>query len=77
MRLQVVSRKSWNAANACIRGAQPSPDVQGRTVILTDDGLATGAMRAAATALRQLVTVKIIVAVPVGLPRLARSFETK
>jgi putative phosphoribosyl transferase len=42
-------------------------DVTGRTVILVDDGLATGAsMWAAVTALRRLEPGKIIVAVPVG-----------
>lgn len=42
-------------------------DVTGRTVILVDDGLATGAsMWAAVTALRKLKPGKIIVVVPVG-----------
>jgi predicted phosphoribosyltransferase len=42
-------------------------DLQGRTVILVDDGLATGAtMRAAIAAIRCLATRKIIVAIPVG-----------
>lgn len=42
-------------------------DVQGRIVILVDDGLATGAtMRAAVAAMRQLNPTRIVVAVPVG-----------
>jgi putative phosphoribosyl transferase len=49
------------------RGDRPPPSVQGRTVILIDDGLATGStMRAAATALRKMQPSKIIVAVPVA-----------
>src|SRR3977135_4362197 len=37
------------------RGGRPPPDVRGRTVILVDDGLATGAtMRAAVMGLRQV-----------------------
>ena len=49
------------------RGDQAAPSVQGRTVILIDDGLATGSsMRAAATALRKMQPSKIIVAVPVA-----------
>jgi predicted phosphoribosyltransferase len=49
------------------RGDRPPPAVQGRTVILIDDGLATGStMRAAAAALRQMRPNKIIVAVPVA-----------
>jgi erythromycin esterase-like protein/predicted phosphoribosyltransferase len=47
------------------RGGRPPPDVRGRTVILVDDGLATGAtMRAAIEALRQLKPARIVVAVP-------------
>ena len=49
------------------RGARPFPDVRGRTVILVDDGLATGStMRAAVAALRQEGPARIVVAVPVG-----------
>ena len=49
------------------RGDQAKPDVQGRTVILVDDGLATGStMRAAAIALRRMGPSRIVVAVPVG-----------
>jgi predicted phosphoribosyltransferase len=49
------------------RGDRPMPNVRGRTVILVDDGLATGStMRAAAVSLRQMQPAKIIVAVPVG-----------
>lgn len=47
------------------RGGRPPPEIRGRTVILVDDGLATGAtMRAAITALRQLQPAQIVVAVP-------------
>lgn len=49
------------------RGDRPPPDVAGRTVILVDDGLATGAsMRVAAAALRQEHPARIVVAVPVA-----------
>jgi putative phosphoribosyl transferase len=49
------------------RGMRPEPEVAGRTVILVDDGLATGStMRAAVRALRMQSPAKIIVAVPVG-----------
>ena len=51
------------------RGDHPPPDVAGRTVILVDDGLATGAtMRAAVQALRQQHPVRIVVAVPTASP---------
>jgi predicted phosphoribosyltransferase len=51
------------------RGDRPTPDVQGRTVILVDDGLATGAtMLAAVKALRQQQPARIVVAVPTASP---------
>lgn len=47
------------------RGGEAPPAVRGRTVILVDDGLATGAtMRAAVRALRQQAPARIVVAVP-------------
>jgi putative phosphoribosyl transferase len=47
------------------RGARPAPDVQGKIVILVDDGLATGAtMRAAAMALKSEQPARVVVAVP-------------
>jgi putative phosphoribosyl transferase len=49
------------------RGDRPEPDVRGKTVILIDDGLATGStMRAAVKALRQQDPARIVVAVPVS-----------
>jgi putative phosphoribosyl transferase len=52
------------------RGDRPPPDVRGKTVILIDDGLATGStMRAAAAALRQQQPARIVVAVPVSAPQ--------
>lgn len=49
------------------RGDRPPLDVAGKTVILVDDGLATGAsMRAAVAALRQVGPAHVVVAVPVG-----------
>jgi predicted phosphoribosyltransferase len=51
------------------RGDRPLPEVAGKTVILVDDGLATGStMRAAIAALRQRGPARIVVAVPVGAP---------
>jgi erythromycin esterase-like protein/predicted phosphoribosyltransferase len=47
------------------RGDRPMPDLRGKTVIVVDDGLATGAsMRAAVLALRQHGPARIVVAVP-------------
>jgi putative phosphoribosyl transferase len=53
------------------RGDRPPPDVRGKTVILVDDGLATGAtMLAAIKALRQQHAGRIVVAVPIAAPEI-------
>jgi predicted phosphoribosyltransferase len=58
------------------RDGRSAPEIGGRTVILIDDGLATGAtMRAAVKALKQRGATKIVVAVPVGPPDTCREFE--
>ena len=60
------------------RDGRPAPEPRGRTVILVDDGLATGAtMRAAVAALRQRGAAKIVVAVPVGAADTCRQFEAE
>ena len=49
------------------RGDRPALDVRGRTVIVVDDGIATGSgMRAAVNALRQMKPARIIIGVPVA-----------
>jgi len=49
------------------RGNRPAPDLTGRTVILADDGLATGStMQAAVNAVHQQRPARIVVAVPVA-----------
>jgi putative phosphoribosyl transferase len=49
------------------RGGRAAPGIQGRTVILVDDGIATGStMRAAIAALRKQKPARLIVAVPVA-----------
>lgn len=49
------------------RGNNPSPDAFDSTVILVDDGIATGAtMRAAILALRQQQPTRIVIAVPIA-----------
>jgi putative phosphoribosyl transferase len=58
------------------RGDRPPPDVRGKTVILVDDGLATGAtMYAAAAALRDLEPSRIVVAVPTAAPETCDAFR--
>lgn len=48
------------------RGERPEPEIRGRTVILVDDGVATGmTVRAAIRAIREKSPRKIVLAVPV------------
>jgi predicted phosphoribosyltransferase len=58
------------------RGDREPPELRGKTVILVDDGLATGAsMRAAVQALKLHSPARIVVAVPVGAAETCRMFE--
>jgi predicted phosphoribosyltransferase len=60
------------------RGSRPPPDVRGRTVILVDDGLATGAtMFAAIEALRKQNPARIVVAVPTASPDTCEEMKQK
>ena len=60
------------------RDGRPPVVVEGRTVILVDDGLATGSsMRVAVLALKKKGPAEIIVAVPVGAPATCAEFESE
>jgi predicted phosphoribosyltransferase len=60
------------------RDDRPVPVVRGRTVILVDDGLATGSsMRAAIAALRYLRPARIVVAVPVAAPDICAELQSE
>ena len=58
------------------RGDRPLPVIEDKTVIVVDDGLATGAsMKAALKALRSQNPSRLIVAVPVGAPDMCRALS--
>ncbi len=64
-----------------LRGQRPWPDLRQRSVILVDDGLATGStMRAAVAVLRSQEVTRLALAVPTGhkdaVWRLAREVDT-
>ena len=60
------------------RGDRPPIDVTGKTVILVDDGLATGAsMRAAVAGLRTQDPAWIVAAVPTAAPETCQAFESE
>jgi predicted phosphoribosyltransferase len=68
-RVAARERSELARRETAYRGDRPPLDVAGRTVILIDDGLATGAtMKAAVAGLRQLGPKQIVVAVPVAAP---------
>ncbi|GAA2435501.1 phosphoribosyltransferase [Streptomyces macrosporus] len=58
------------------RGGRSAPDVHDRTVILVDDGLATGVTaRAALRAVHALGPARVVLAVPVASPQAAAALE--
>jgi predicted phosphoribosyltransferase len=62
--------------DALYRGSREPPDVEGKTVILVDDGLATGStMQAAALAVRQLKPQRVVAAVPVAAAETCDEFR--
>jgi putative phosphoribosyl transferase len=65
--IAVRERLELERRDRLFRGDRPPALVRDRTILLIDDGLATGStMQAAITALRQQAPARIIVAVPVG-----------
>ncbi|MGI6209320.1 MAG: phosphoribosyltransferase [Anaerolineae bacterium] len=75
---RIVAEQRQEAARrvAVLRGGEPLPDIEGRTVILVDDGLATGAtMRAAIMLCRARRAARIVVAVPVAGEDVAQEFR--
>ena len=68
-RAAAVEQRELERRELAYRGSRPPLDVAGKTVIVVDDGLATGStMRAAVAALRQQRPERIVVAVPVAAP---------
>lgn len=60
-------RKELGRREYAYRGNRPAPNLEGRTVILVDDGMATGStMRAAVAAVHRQKPARVIVAVPVA-----------
>ena len=59
-----------------LRGGDPLPEIDGRTVILVDDGIAMGStMRVSIELCRKRDAERVVVAVPVAGPRVAREMR--
>jgi putative phosphoribosyl transferase len=60
------------------RRGRPLPNLRGRTVLIVDDGLATGStMRAAVLAVRELDPARVVVAVPVGAAQTCQAMSSE
>jgi len=63
----VARQREARRREAWLRGNRPPPRIAARSVIVVDDGLATGAtMRTAVRAVRKQSPARLVVAVPVG-----------
>ena len=59
------------------RGSRPVPDLNNRTIILVDDGIATGlTLKAALSIVKQQQPKRIVVAVPIAPPNICKELET-
>lgn len=68
--------KEMNRRIELYRGANPPFDLQGQTIIIVDDGIATGISdKAVVLSIKELCPKKIILAVPVCPPGTAEKFE--
>lgn len=71
-----MERAELKRRERAYRGDRPPVDVHGQTVILVDDGLATGSsMRTAVAGLRVQGPAQIVVAVPTAAPETCEAFE--
>lgn len=75
-RIAAREQRELDRREQLYRGSAPPLELSKRTVIIVDDGLATGAtMRAAVNALKNLGPAKIIVATPVAAHETCESFK--
>jgi erythromycin esterase-like protein/predicted phosphoribosyltransferase len=74
--IDAKERRELERRERAYRGERPPPDLAGRTVILVDDGLATGStMLAAVEAVRQDDPAGVVVAVPIAAPEVCEALR--
>jgi predicted phosphoribosyltransferase len=72
----VRERRELERRERAYRGDRPPIEVRGRTVIVVDDGLATGStMHAALAALKRLGPARVVVAVPTAASATCEGFR--
>ncbi|MDZ8223217.1 phosphoribosyltransferase [Nostoc sp. ChiVER01] len=77
-RVAVQEERELERRERLYRSNRPLPNLQGHTIILVDDGLATGStMWAAVVAVRKQQPAQIVIAVPVGAPETCHELEAK
>lgn len=75
-RITARERAEVERRERAYRGERPPPELRGKTVILVDDGIATGSTaRAAVAALRRADPARIVVAIPVAPPSTCRELR--
>ncbi len=73
-----AERRELKRRERVYRSGQPAPNIKGKTIILIDDGIATGStIRAALATLRQQQPQKIVLAIPVAPPEACHSLKAE
>lgn len=71
-------QKELERRDRCYRGDRPHPKLHDCTLLLVDDGIATGAtLRAAIAILKHQQPAKIVIAVPIASPSTVTALETE
>jgi predicted phosphoribosyltransferase len=68
-------KASRDRLDELVRDGRPAPDLRGKTAILVDDGLATGASMRAALEFAAASAEQVVIAVPTAASEVVNSFE--